>query len=737
MLAILIRDILSPMQSLKLQFIAASATPNAPLGIAEELQTIQRRLDHYPQEAAIIYPATNAHWSDVTRVLDRNRPNVVHFSAHGTPMSRLILLDDKNQPIEIPRRAMQQAFTSLKNDVRLVVLSACYSEEQAKQIAEIVDYVIGIPESIPVETALVYSAEFYDVLAGGSSVNHAHQRGLTHALVTVEIDRCPRLLTREGVDCDVEFISNTRIPLSVTLQPNVTHQKPTAKTKKWMVQKRKKFLSNQNRYGVWATEFSVTKRCFGDGSSVLVYELRGLQTKNKKVSNIYFGGESTAGVVSSPKIDQRGEALAIKWKSLEEPAARNIQDVIDQVRIVRGFFRLGQSLNGTNRTDSNVGPYTFGWSVSMLNCDAVTRWDYYNLYERKEQKHIDDTDLDDAKEYFARLIWFPVKRFSIRLDLSELAVGNELYPVMRYFQLAGTPELPVSEVISDGNLWCIPKPNSIWRQQNARYEANLKIQTLEQHALTTESRGITTLTIEYPPLGSYFSIDWTVPSDPPFPNKIEPFVYEAEVIRAGLIAHRENRKNDKCREGSSLKICTLFRGLHEVICHEHRALSPQEEFETAFITYDQERHRLVMVEGYVNDNVLPEEAWDFSLPFGMGLAGACFREGGRAFRYQRGLDAFDPDEPEPYLPMPPARAKECLLVLPIDHPKLTDADLNGSKFHRSRQLVGVVAISSTYRASLLRPLCRRDLAEEQYQALTLLREKCQAACDNISFAVLS
>jgi hypothetical protein len=130
----------------------------------------------------------------------------------------------------------------------------------------------------------------------------------------------------------------------------------------------------------------------------------------------------------------------------------------------------------------------------------------------------------------------------------------------------------------------------------------------------------------------------------------------------------------------------------------------KEGFEVSMMVFDDVKRRLVVVEGAIDGSEPAPKMWDFSLPFGLGLAGACFKEGERAFLYVR------PDEqspgPELYIPRNDDDIHDVLLALPIDHPQfakyLTMKGLKGEKPERARQCIGVINIGSRTRTTNLR-----------------------------------
>src|SRR5215204_2645617 len=77
-------------------------------------------------------------------------PQILHFSGHGSEKSALIFKNENTgQTEEVPQSALSEVFRVLGKNIDLVFLNACYSEKQAKSIAEHVNCVIGMSDAIP------------------------------------------------------------------------------------------------------------------------------------------------------------------------------------------------------------------------------------------------------------------------------------------------------------------------------------------------------------------------------------------------------------------------------------------------------------------------------------------------------------------------------------------------------------------------------------------------------------
>ena len=190
------------MNKLIIQFVAADTAPEAKIGVDLELQEITRQVKTGPERkhhALIAAPA--ARLKHFHKALQWEHPNCVHFSAHGTQFSRIILFNEQNEPEAISNQTLGLLFNALHGQIRLVTLSYCFSHEQAKKIAELIDCVIGIEKTIPPKAATNYAAHLYGVLADGKSVGEAHELALVHlSRFNLSKGSEPQLLVRDGIN---------------------------------------------------------------------------------------------------------------------------------------------------------------------------------------------------------------------------------------------------------------------------------------------------------------------------------------------------------------------------------------------------------------------------------------------------------------------------------------------------------------------------------------------------------
>ncbi len=69
--------------------------------------------------------------------------------------------------------ALAGLFALFAEDIRCVVLNGCYSEVQARAIAQHIPYVIGMNNAIGDKAAIAFAVGFYDALEAGREVDFA------------------------------------------------------------------------------------------------------------------------------------------------------------------------------------------------------------------------------------------------------------------------------------------------------------------------------------------------------------------------------------------------------------------------------------------------------------------------------------------------------------------------------------------------------------------------------------
>lgn len=165
---------------IKILFLAASPLDTNRLNLDEEARAIDQSLRQggfRDQFEILSHLAVGT--DDLQALLLRHMPDIVHFSGHGSPAGSLVLQDPAGRAVAVSPPVLGNLFRILKDQIRCVVLTACYSEAQAKAIAEYIDCVVGVSNDISDIAAISFVSAFYSALGYGRDVQTAFELGTT------------------------------------------------------------------------------------------------------------------------------------------------------------------------------------------------------------------------------------------------------------------------------------------------------------------------------------------------------------------------------------------------------------------------------------------------------------------------------------------------------------------------------------------------------------------------------
>ncbi|MDZ7952124.1 CHAT domain-containing protein [Nostoc sp. DedQUE09] len=136
---------------------------------------------------------------DIQLALLECNPQIVHFAGHRKQdkileqketitqefateteteqEEGLVFEDDTGHIHLISAKALADLFKLFSDQVNCVLLNGCYTEDQAKIIAQHIPHVIGMKQSITNKAALDFALGFYDALGSGRSMEFAYHLG--------------------------------------------------------------------------------------------------------------------------------------------------------------------------------------------------------------------------------------------------------------------------------------------------------------------------------------------------------------------------------------------------------------------------------------------------------------------------------------------------------------------------------------------------------------------------------
>ncbi len=183
-------------------FLAANPMTQERLSIDREVRDVDAALrlsehrDHIALEVALA-----ARPRDLRAALLRHQPAVLHFSGHGSDAGEIVLESDEGVELPVAPELLGALVRAIGSSVRLVVLNACWSDEQAEALAQAVGCVVGMRDEIEDDAAVEFSVGFYETLSYGRSVRAAFDAAVAGIdLQLLEGADIPQLRHRDDVD---------------------------------------------------------------------------------------------------------------------------------------------------------------------------------------------------------------------------------------------------------------------------------------------------------------------------------------------------------------------------------------------------------------------------------------------------------------------------------------------------------------------------------------------------------
>ena len=137
---------------------------------------------------------------DLQKLLLKYRPHIVHFSGHGSKRKKLILGGTHSRGKTVEQQGLSDVFALYNKHVRLVLLNACFTKDQARSVSEVVNYSIGTGRGIGDKVGVAFAGAFYRALSFGKSVRDAFESAKAElALTKVPRSRGIELFVRSGV----------------------------------------------------------------------------------------------------------------------------------------------------------------------------------------------------------------------------------------------------------------------------------------------------------------------------------------------------------------------------------------------------------------------------------------------------------------------------------------------------------------------------------------------------------
>ena len=184
-----------PRWPLKVLILSSDPRNADRLRLAQEHRDLQVAIrGTYYASLLDIFNEPSCRYSDITTVLDRTNPHVLHFSGHGG--EDVLYFEDVQGTAKAVKKQALAGVLSHQKELQLVILNVCSSLDQGQAFADAVGLAIVSEGSILDQDAIDFSREFYTALGYGQrSYIEAFERAKSALEMTGEMKL--HLLQRE------------------------------------------------------------------------------------------------------------------------------------------------------------------------------------------------------------------------------------------------------------------------------------------------------------------------------------------------------------------------------------------------------------------------------------------------------------------------------------------------------------------------------------------------------------
>lgn len=197
-----------------LLLLATNSVDTVDPRTAEEISEIDDTIQSAPyRDSFVCVQRSGLRVSDISRLLNRHAPHILHLSGHARETEGFVLDDDYGNVAKIDCIHLGKlVLNSIRDEdpnLCLVFFSFCYSEPCATAISTNVPYAIGVKGEISAEAVLLFSRTFYFALASGRSVQGAFDNACD-SLAAQGLDGSDAMVlrVRSGMSAEVPFLSS-------------------------------------------------------------------------------------------------------------------------------------------------------------------------------------------------------------------------------------------------------------------------------------------------------------------------------------------------------------------------------------------------------------------------------------------------------------------------------------------------------------------------------------------------
>lgn len=176
----------------KILILTSNPKGTDQLRLNQEIRDIKEKLRNSSQgNHFVVNDELAVRIDDLQPTILREKPRYVHFSGHGTGTQGLVIETTVGESQLVNTSALANLFKQFSQQIECVILNACYSKAQAKEIYQHINYVIGTTRAIEDAAAINFSKGFYGALGEGKSIEEAYQLGCNRIELGMNVTKHP------------------------------------------------------------------------------------------------------------------------------------------------------------------------------------------------------------------------------------------------------------------------------------------------------------------------------------------------------------------------------------------------------------------------------------------------------------------------------------------------------------------------------------------------------------------
>ena len=161
-----------------MKILILASNPRKDLNLDREIRDLRDVVEKSRNRQQLeVEDALAVRVGDLQNLLFKHEPHIVHFCGHGSGQPGLVFEGNDGGEQWVRTGALRDLFRLFSSKVECVLLNACYSEEQANEIVNHIDYVIGMNQEIRDDAAIAFSKGFYRALGYDCSIEEAYEFG--------------------------------------------------------------------------------------------------------------------------------------------------------------------------------------------------------------------------------------------------------------------------------------------------------------------------------------------------------------------------------------------------------------------------------------------------------------------------------------------------------------------------------------------------------------------------------